>query len=117
MLMYDWLSDFFSQIPVTAKEVGIEGSTLVQNDCKVVLESETLMSPAWSEVFMGCSWSLHFDQSVTEIIACRVPALDGLPPLHDKVKDLMLGRRLDAQAYYVYVDNSLKMILLSSNQT
>ena len=35
MLIPEWRSDFFSLIPVTATEVGIEGSTLLQNGCKV----------------------------------------------------------------------------------
>ena len=62
MWIPEWLSDFFSLLPVTAKEVGIEGSTLLQNGCKVVLESETLVSPTWSgaahgmfEVLVFCS--------------------------------------------------------------
>ena len=56
---------------------------------------------------MGCSWYLFFffAQSVTETIASRAPALDGLSSLHDKAKDLVLGRRVAAQAYHVYVDN------------
>ena len=77
---------------MTAKEVGIEGSTLLQNGCKVVLESETLVSPAWSVLAMECSWSLYFAQSVIEAIASRAPTLNGLFPLHDKSKDLVLGR-------------------------
>ena len=32
---------------------------------------------------MGCSWSLYFAKSVTEAIASRAPALNGLSPLHD----------------------------------
>ena len=72
---------FFSLIPATAKEVGIEGSTLLQNGCKVVLESETLVSLAWSVLPMGCSWSSYFAQSVTEAISSRAPALNGLSPL------------------------------------
>ena len=60
MLIPEWLSDSFTLVPVTAKEVGIEGSTLLQNGCKVVLESETLVSPAWSALPMGCSWSFVF---------------------------------------------------------
>ena len=91
---------------MTAKEVGIEGSTLLQNSCKVVLDSETPVSPAWSVLPMGCSWSLYFAQSVTETIASRAPALNGLSSLHDKAKDLVLGRHVGAQAYYVHVDNS-----------
>ena len=90
---------------MTAKDVGIEGSTLLQNGCKVVLESESLVSPAWSVLPMGCSWSLYFAQSVTEAIASRAPALNGLSPLHDRAQDLVLGRHEGAQAYYVYVDN------------
>ena len=54
---------------------------------------------------MGCSWSLYFAQSVTETTASRAPALNGLFPLHDIAKDLVLGRRVGAQAYYVYVGN------------
>ena len=96
---------FFTLIPVTAKEVGIEGSTLLQNGCKVVLESEKLVSPAWSVLPMGCSWSLYFAQSVTEAIASRAPALNGLSPLHVKSKDLVLGRHEGAQAYCAHVDN------------
>ena len=96
---------FFSLIPVTAKEVGIEGNTLLQNGCKVVLGSETLVSPAWSVLSMGCSWSLYFAQSVTEAIASRAPAVNGLFPPHDKSKDPVLGRHEGAQAYYVHVDN------------
>ena len=71
MLIPEWLLDFLSLIPVTAKEVDIEGSTLLQNGCKVVLEIETLVSPAWSVLPMGCSWSLYFAR----------PALDGLSPV------------------------------------
>ena len=52
---------------------------------------------------MGCSWSLYFAQSVTG--ASRAPALNGLSPVQDKTKDLVLGRHEGAQAYYVYVDN------------
>ena len=96
---------FFSLMPETTREVGIEGSTLLQNGCQVLLEHETLISPAWSVLFMGCSWSLYFAQSVTETIASRAPALDGLSPLHDKSRELFLGRRKGVQAYYVYVDN------------
>ena len=56
MLIPKRLSDFFSLIPVTAKEVGIQGNTLLQNGCEVVSENETLVSPAWSVVPMGCLW-------------------------------------------------------------
>ena len=90
---------------MTAKEVGIECSALLQNGCKVVLESETLVSSAWSVLPMGCSWSLYFAQSVTEAIASRARALNGLSRLHDKAKDLGLGRHDGAQARYVYADN------------
>ena len=93
-----------SPYQIIAKEVGIEGSTLLQNGCKVVLESDTLVSPVWSVLPMGCSWSLYFAQSVTETIASRAPALNGLFPLHDKAKALVLGRRVGAQAYNVHVD-------------
>ena len=72
MLIPEWLSDFFSPIPVRAKEVGMEGSTLLQNGCKVVLENETLVSLAWSVLPMG-----HSAQCVTETISSRAPALDG----------------------------------------
>ena len=41
---------------------------------------------------------------MTETIACRAPAFNGLSPLHDKAKDLVLGRRVGAQAFYVCVD-------------
>ena len=41
---------------------------------------------------------------MTETIASRSPALDGLSPLHNKAKDLVLGRRVGAQVYHVYVD-------------
>ena len=54
---------------------------------------------------MGCFWSLYFAQSVTEAIASRAFALNSLSPLHDKLKDLVLGRDEGAQAYYVYVDS------------
>ena len=83
--------------------VGIEGRILLQNGCKVVLESETLVSPAWSVLPMG--WSLYFAHGVTEAIASRAPALNGLSPLHDKTQDLVLGRHEGALAYYVYVHN------------
>ena len=99
------LGFFFSLILVTAKEIGIEGSTLLQNGCKVVLESETLVSLAWSVLPKGCSWSLYFAQSVTEAIASRAPAMNGLSHLHDKAKDLVLGRHEGAQEYYVCVGN------------
>ena len=46
--------------------------------------------------------SLYFVQSVTETIASRAPALDGLSPLRDKANDLVL---VGAQAYCVYLDN------------
>ena len=49
---------------------------------------------------MGC-----FAQSVTEAIASRALALNGLSPLHDKAKDLVLGRHEGAQVYHGYVDN------------
>ena len=62
-----------------------------------------LVSPAWSVLPMGCSWSLYFAQSVTETIASRA-ALEGLSPLHDKTRDLFLGRREGVQAYCVCVD-------------
>ena len=78
-------------MPVTAREVGIEGSTLLQNGCQVLLENETLTSPAWAVLPTVCSWSLYFAQSVTETIASRAPALDGLSPLHDKSRELFLG--------------------------
>ena len=91
-------------ILVTAKEVGIQGSTVLQSGCKVVLEKETLVSPAWSVPSMRCSWSLYFAQSVTENVASRAASLEGLSALHDKTKDLFLGRREGVQAYYVYVD-------------
>ena len=80
---------------------------------------------------MGCSWSLYFAQSVTEAIASLAPAVNGLSPLHDTSKDLVLGRHEGAQAYYVYVDilgvmqtlswnsgktSSLKMVFPSTNQ-
>ena len=42
---------------------------------------------------------------MTEAIASRAPALNGLSPLHDKAKDLGLGRHDGAQARYVYADN------------
>ena len=70
-----------------------------------MLESETLDSPAWSVLPMGCAWSLYFAQSVTETIASRATSLAGLSPLHDKRRDLFLGRREGVQVYYVYVDN------------
>ena len=38
-------------------------------------------------------------------MASRAPALNGLSPLHDKAKDLVLGRRVGAHAYCVFVDN------------
>ena len=90
---------------MTAKVVGIQGSTLLQIGCKVVLENETLASLASSVLPMACSWSLYFAQSVTETIASRAASLEGLSPLHDKTRDLFLGRREGVQAYYVYVDN------------
>ena len=83
---------------MTAKEGGIQGSTLLHNGCKVVLENETLVSPAWSVLTMGCSWSLYFAQSVTETIASRAASLKGLSPLHDKTRDQFLGRREGVQA-------------------
>ena len=46
-----------------------------------------------------------FVQSVTETIASRAASLEGLSPLHDKSRDLFLGRREGVQAYYEYVDN------------
>ena len=60
MLIPEWLPDFFSHMPVTAREVGVEGSTLMQKGCQVLLES------------------------VTETTASRAPALGGLSPLHHK---------------------------------
>ena len=64
-----------------------------------------MVSPAWSVLPMGCSWSLYFPHSVTETIASRAASLQGLSPLHDKTRDLFLGRREGVHAYYVYVDN------------
>ena len=71
-------------MPMTAREVEIEGSTLFQNGRRVLLCNDTLVTPAWAVLPLGCSWSLYFAQSVTEAIASRAPALDGLSPLHDK---------------------------------
>ena len=70
MLIPECPSDFFSLPPATAKEAGIEGSTLLQNGCKVV----------------RCPWDVRGLESVTETIASRAPALNGLSPLHDKAK-------------------------------
>ena len=92
-------------MPVTAREVGIASSTLLQSGCRVLLRNDTLVSPAWAVLPMGCLWSLYFCQSVTEAIASRAPALDGLSPFHDKPRDLLLGRRQGVQAYFVSVDN------------
>ena len=105
MLVPEWLSDSFTLIPMTAEEVGIEFCTLLQNGCKVVLESETLVSPAWSALPMGCSWSFVFCSERDRDHCVSRPCVGRSPPLHDKAKDLVLGRRVGAQAYYVYVDN------------
>ena len=69
-----------------------------------MLETETLVSPAWSVLPSGCSWSLYFAQSVTEAIASRALVLNGLTILHNKTK-IWSWVDTRTQAYYVYDDN------------
>ena len=76
MLTPEWISDYFSLMPVTAGEVEIEGSTLLQNSHRVALGNDILVTPAWAVLPMGCSWSLYFAQSAIEATASRAPALE-----------------------------------------
>ena len=83
MLIPEWLSGFFSLIPVTAKERGWYWAA----PCCRMVAKLCLKLKRWyllrGRLPMGCSWSLYFAQSVTEAIASRATSLAGLSLLHD----------------------------------
>ena len=103
MLIPERLSDFFSLIPVTAKRSVSRAILCFRMGAKLCLKVKR-----WCRRPGQCyTWdvrALYFALSVTETIASRATSLEGLSPLHDKTRDLFLGRREGVQAYTVHVD-------------
>ena len=110
-----WLAEYFCLMPIKARWVGLEGSSLDG----VLLHADSVIYPMPGSLCMGFSWSLYFSQAINEHQCKLVPSLKESPIISDKGEAVVFSSadsRRDPNGstrHYVYVDN---LGILSSHE-
>ena len=102
-----WLAEYFCLMPIKARWVGLEGSSLDG----AILHADSVIYPMPGSLCMGFSWSLYFSQAINEHQCKLVPSLRESPIITDKGEAVVFAScdsRRDPDGstrHYVYVDN------------
>ena len=110
-----WLAEYFCLMPIKARWVGLEGSSLDG----VLLHADSVIYPMPGSLCMGFSWSLYFSQAINEHQCKLVPSRKESPIISDEGEAVVFSSadsRRDPNGstrHYVYVDN---LGILSSHE-